>query len=249
MKLAKTALASAILAVFSAPVFAQATLENVTDISTTVAVSGGATVEGTIPVAAQAGATAQNAQASVENLVITVGGSNEAALTDSANDIAGNAGINIASGSGNAQSNQAAISSLGDAADVFGSAQTFSTQISAVNTNVSLLTDNTASINGSGNNATGNVGINVASGSGNMQNNQLAAAAQTDASGNGSLAQATSNSEQLVTLAINGNLDFDMTNSATITGSLLGATGNLGANVSAGYGNLQHNSLSVASTR
>lgn len=249
MKLAKAALASAILAAFAAPAFAQATLENVTDTSSTLTITGGAAVTGTIPVAAQAGATASNTQASVDNLVITAGGANDASLTDSANDIAGNAGVNIAAGSGNAQGNEAAIAALGDAADVFGSAQTFSTQISGVNTNISLLTDNAATMSGSANNATGNVGVNIASGSGNMQDNQLAAAAQTNPAGDGALAQATGSNEQLVTLAINGDLDFDVTNSATVTGSLLGAAGNLGANVSAGYGNLQHNSLSIASTQ
>lgn len=249
MKFAKLAIASAVLAVFSAPVFAQATLENTTDISNTVTVSGSALVVGVIPVSAEAGAVADNVQASVGNLVITVGGGNDASVTDSANGIAGNAGINVTAGTGNAQSNEAAVASLEDAANVFAYGQTFSTQVSAVNANIALFTDNVASLDGSVNDAVGNVGVNIAAGSGNMQDNQLAAAARTGWLGSGTVAKATGNNEQLIALTLNGDLDFSMTNGATITDSLMLAAGNVGANVAAGYGNLQHNSLSVASAK
>jgi hypothetical protein len=249
MKFAKLAVASAVLAVFSAPVLAQATLENTTDISNTVTVVGGAVVLGVIPVGAEAGAVADNAQASVGNLVITVGGGNDASVNDSANGISGNAGINVASGTGNAQSNEAAVASLEDASNVFASAQTFSSQLSAVNANIAVLTDNTASLNGSVNDAVGNVGVNIAAGSGNMQDNQLAAAARTGWDGGGTIAKATGRNEQLIALTLNGDLDFSMTNTATINHSLMGASGNVGANVAAGYGNLQHNSLSIASAK
>jgi hypothetical protein len=249
MKFAKLAVASAVLAAFSAPVFAQATLENTTDISNTITVVGGALVGGLIPIAAEAGAVADNAQASVGNLVITVGGGNDASVTNSANGISGNAGINVTSGTGNAQSNEAAVASLEDASYVFASAQTFSSQLSAVNANIALFTNNVASLDGSVNGAVGNVGVNIAAGSGNMQDNQLAAAARTGLVGSGTIAKATGSNEQLIALTLNGDLDFNMTNAATVTNSLLGASGNVGANVAAGYGNLQHNSLSIASAK
>jgi hypothetical protein len=249
MKFAKLAIASAVLAAFSAPVFAHAVLENTTDISSSVTVVGGALVHGAIEVAAEAGAVADNAQASVGNLVITVGGGNDAAVTDSANGITGNAGINVASGTGNAQSNEAAVASLEDAANVFASAQTFSTQVSAVNANIALFTNNVAALDGSVNNAVGNVGINIAAGSGNMQDNQLAAAARTGWDGSGTIAKATGRNQQLIALTLNGDFDVTLTNSATINNSLLNASGNVGANVAAGYGNLQHNSLSIASAK
>lgn len=246
MKLIKATLASAILAAFSAPVFAQATLENTTDITNVVTVAGGVTVGGTIDVYSEAGATVNNTQASAGNLVITLGGGNDASVSSAANNATGNLGINIASGTGNAQSNDTAIASLVDAYSVFASAQSFSTQVSAVNANIALLTDNTATLDTAVNNAQGNVGVNIASGSGNMQSNQMAAASHTEW-GNGALAKATGSNSQVVALTLNGTLDFPSTNVASITNSLLGAQGNVGANVTAGYGNLQHNSLSIAS--
>jgi hypothetical protein len=249
MQFAKAALVSALFAAFSGPVFAQATITSDTAITNAVTVSGGVGVGGGIAVNGEAAAVTDNAQASVGNLVITLGGANNAAMDNAANGIAGNAGVNVASGTGNAQSNDAALASLSDAANVFASAQSFSSQVSAVNANIALLTNNTATMTNSGNGAVGNVGANVVSGSGNMQSNQLAAASQATVAGNGTLAKATGSNEQLIALTLNGNLDFNLTNNAVIANSLNNASGNVGANVAAGYGNLQHNSLSIASSR
>lgn len=253
MKFAKIALASAVLAAFSAPALADpplnhADLNNDTSITNTLAVTGGAVVGGAIGVAAEAGAVTDNSQASVGNLVITVGGGNSAHVGNSANGVTGNVGINAVSGTGNAQGNEAALASLQDASSVFASAQSFSTQVSAVNANLALATDNAATLNHAVNGVTGNVGVNIASGSGNMQDNQLAAAVRTGTHGSGSLAKATGSNQQLVALTLNGDLDLGLTNGASITNSLTGS-GNIGANVAAGFGNLQHNSLSVAAAK
>jgi hypothetical protein len=253
MKFAKIAMASAVLAVFSAPAFADpplnsADLNNTLSITNDLTVSGGAAVSGAIGVAAETGAVTDNSQASVGNLVITVGGGNTATVRDSANGVTGNVGINAASGTGNAQGNEAALASLQDASSVFASAQTFSSQVSAINANLAVLTDNDATLHNAVNGVTGNVGVNVASGSGNMQDNQLAAAVRTGTSGSGSLAKASGSNQQLVALTLNGDLDFNLTNNASITNALSGS-GNIGANVAAGYGNLQHNSLSIAAAK
>jgi hypothetical protein len=253
MKFAKLALASAILAAFSAPALADppanlADLSNTTSVTTDVTVAGGAAVVGVVPIAAEAGAVTDNTQASVGNLVITVGGGNTANVSNTANGVTGNVGINAASGTGNAQGNEAALASLQDASSVFASAQSFSTQVSAVNAHLAVLTDNAATLDNAVNGVTGNVGVNVASGSGNMQDNQLAAAVRTGTVGNGTLAKATGSNDQVVALTLNGDLDFNLTNSASITNALTGS-GNIGANVAAGYGNLQHNSLSIAAAK
>lgn len=229
MKFAKLAIASAILAVFSAPALAQVTGDG-------------------LVIGAEAGAVADNVQGSVNNLAVTIGGENDASVVNSANRISGNAGINVAAGAGNAQSNEAAVASLQDAANVFASAQTFSTQVSALNTNIGLFTDNIAALDGSVNHARGNVGVNIVAGSGNMQDNQLAAASRTGSNGSGTVANAAGSNEQVVGLALNGNVGT-MTNAATVIGSLLCASGNVGANVTAGYSNLQHNSLSIATAK
>jgi len=226
-----------------------ADLSNVTSIKNKIKVEGNVEVDGKIKVSAESGAVTDNSQASVGNLVITVGGANSATVNATGNGITGNVGINVASGTGNAQGNEAALASLADAAEVFASAQTFSTQVSAVNANLALLTNNGASLTDSVNGVTGNVGVNIAGGSGNMQDNQLAASARTGmVRGSGAVAKASGSNQQMVSMTLNGDLDFNMTNNASITRSLTGS-GNIGANVAAGYGNLQHNSLSIASAR
>jgi hypothetical protein len=263
----KLVIAAAVAAAFSAPALADpplntANLSNVTSVTNQIKVSGDVAVDGKIDVAAEVGAVTDNSQASVGNLVITVGGGNDADLTGSASGLTGNVGINVAAGTGNAQGNEAALASLQDADKVFASAQTFSSQVSGLNANVALLTNNTANMTGSLTGITGNVGANIASGSGNMQDNQLAAAVGSSGS-NASLlppppphndqasygiAKASGSNQQLVGLTLNGDGDWNMTNTAAITNSLSGS-GNIGANVAAGYGNLQHNSLSIAAAK
>jgi len=273
MKFTKLAIAVAVASAFSASAFADeplnsALITNSTEISNAVYVSGEVAVKGTINVSNESAAVTDNSQASVGNLVITIGGGNDATVTNgTGNNASGNIGVNVSSGTGNAQSNQAAIASLDDAASVFSSAQTFSTQVSAVNVNVALLTNNKANLIDSFNGAAGNVGVNIASGSGNMQDNQLAVAVVNSsevagrsssngggwypppASDPGAIAKATSSNQQLVGLTLNGDADCNMTNTALVAGSLQGATGNIGVNVTAGYGNLQHNSLAISSAK
>jgi len=253
MKFAKLGIASAILAVFSAPAFADppanaAYIDNTTTISNDISVAGSVEVSGKIKVESEAGAVTDNSQASVGNLVITVGGANRATTTNSGNGLTGNVGVNIGSGTGNAQGNEAALASLADANSVFASAQTFSSQASAVNANLAVLTDNDASLSSSFTGVSGNVGVNSAAGSGNMQDNQLAAATQTTSKADGNVVKATGSNQQLVALTLNGDLDFNNTNTASISNSLSGS-GNIGVNMAAGYGNLQHNSLSIASAQ
>ncbi len=270
MKFAKLAIASAVLAVFSAPVFADpplntALITSSTKISNEIAVKGDVEVDGKITVASEVGAVTDNSQASVGNLTITLGGGNTASIDNTGNDLTGNIGANMASGTGNAQGNEAALASLADANSVFASAQTFSTQVSAVNGNLAIASTNKAKLNDSFNDVSGNVGVNIASGSGNMQDNQLAAATQNATENNssrmgghppsnggnkdGNVVKATGSNQQLVALTLNGALDCDLTNMASISHALNGATGNIGANMAAGYGNLQHNSLSIASAQ
>lgn len=253
MKLIQLAVVAAVAAAFSTSAMANApdnlaSINELTTITNTVSVTGTAIVGGRIDVAAEAGASTDNEQLSAGNLVINIGGGNDAALRSSANDLTGNAGLNITAGTGNAQSNEAALSSLGDASSVFASAQTFSTQVSAINANIAILTTNAALLEDSLLNANGNVGANITSGSGNMQDNQLAASVRTGAAGSGSLAKATGSNSQTVALTLNASVDLPITNAALITNSI-GGTGNIGVNMAAGYGNLQHNSLSIASAQ
>ena len=167
----------------------------------------------------------------------------------------GNIGVNISSGVDNAQSNDAALSNM-DVGPVFGTAQIYSTQASSGNAKVGDF-NFVASVGANAlANATGNIGVNVASGVGNVQNNSLAASATTDSSsggmgwGNdkggmqGGEVIASDQNCQTADAGVNGQF----TGSATLgAGALANATGNIGVNIASGVGNLQHNGLAIAS--
>jgi hypothetical protein len=159
----------------------------------------------------------------------------------------GNVGVNIATGVDNAQSNDAALSNM-DVGPVFGTAQIYSTQASGGSAKVGDF--NFVSSVGAGAlaDATGNIGVNVASGLGNVQNNSLAASATTTSAsnhwGSGGEAIASDQNCQTADAMVNGQF----TGSATLgAGALANATGNIGVNIASGVGNLQHNGLAVAS--
>ncbi|WP_144156859.1 hypothetical protein [Paraburkholderia sp. BCC1885] len=163
----------------------------------------------------------------------------------------GNVGVNIATGVDNAQSNDAALTNM-DVGPVFGSSQIYSTQSS--NGTAKIGDFNFVSSVGAGAlaGATGNVGVNVASGAGNVQNNSLSASATTDSKPTGLHGAAVDGGEVLAsdqncqTAAASVNGEF--TGSSLLgAGALAGASGNIGVNIASGVGNLQHNGLAVAS--
>jgi hypothetical protein len=159
----------------------------------------------------------------------------------------GNVGVNIASGIDNAQSNNASLASI-DSGNVFGNAQVFSQQTSMGSGTINNF--NLAATVGDGAlaGATGNVGVNVASGLGNVQNNSLALVFSTPSgrhSAGGALV-ATDDSTQMADAHIVGSFNGAASLGA---GALNGATGNIGVNIASGGGNLQHNGLAVASLK
>jgi len=89
--------------------------------------------------------------------------------------------------------------------------------------------------------ASGNIGLNAASGAFNIQKNALVIAAVNG----GNLAEATAGVWQ------NSNESESyvetVTNAVTLGDSLAGASGNIGVNLASGVGNLQINSLTMAS--
>ncbi|CAE6790070.1 hypothetical protein [Paraburkholderia haematera] len=169
--------------------------------------------------------------------------------------VSGNIGVNISSGVDNAQSNDAALSNM-DVGPVFGTAQIYSTQSSMGTAKVGDF-NFVASVGANAlANATGNIGVNVASGVGNVQNNSLAASATTDSSSSGmgwdhdkgsmqgGEVIASDQNCQTADAGVNGHF----TGSATLgAGALNHANGNIGVNIASGVGNLQHNGLAVAS--
>jgi len=163
---------------------------------------------------------------------------------NAASGVNGNLGVNVAEGIDNAQSNDVALASV-DVGNVFGNAQIFSSQSSSGKAAVNNFKLNATVGDYSLSNVSGNVGVNVASGIGNVQNNSLAGAVTTV------------NPTQVATVAMAATDDNTQTASAQATGrfegsATLGANtlnasaGNIGVNIAGGVGNLQHNGLAIA---
>lgn len=127
--------------------------------------------------AGDANATIDSDQNLSGNFVDNKGTENTAELGDSLNSSDGNLGANVAAGDLNQQANQVAIATS-DEDFVFGSAFA-TTNIDQNNRNNGVSNfggANTAGVYDSGNNASGNAGINVAAGALNQQSNALAIA-------------------------------------------------------------------------
>ncbi|VVE10650.1 hypothetical protein PCA20602_02614 [Pandoraea capi] len=159
----------------------------------------------------------------------------------------GNVGVNVAAGADNAQANNVAIASL-NAQPVYASAQVFSNQSSQGSAKISQFMVNASVGDGALAGATGNVGVNVASGVGNVQGNNLSAAVSQGAHGwyKGGAANSTAQTDQVAGMKASG--DF-VANAALGNGALQWASGNVGVNVAAGIGNVQANSLAISAIK
>lgn len=211
-------------------------------------------VEGHAHVDARSAASVEQTQATLANaLQGDVFGS--ATLRDALHEVSGNVGVNIASGVGNAQTNNVALAAIsGEESNAYASAMVFSDQTSMLNRSIQGYQYGAYSASlgdGALDGATGNIGVNIAAGVGNAQGNALAASVNTA----GDVAYATGDSNQaslgnqLVDMV--GYYDYYYTGVQSLSarvdgGALDGAMGNIGVNVAAGVGNLQHNSLSIA---
>lgn len=113
-------------------------------------------------------------------------------------------------------------------------------------------TQNKAEMSSSGTGASGNVGVNVAAGSGNQQDNAaaIANAASDNASIDNSFVFGTANATSKVTQYSNNNRveNYSTTNSAVMSGSGSGASGNMGINIAGGDLNQQKNTMAIANS-
>ncbi|WP_133479111.1 hypothetical protein [Cognatilysobacter segetis] len=266
MKVQMTVLALA-LAAASGAAFAQDDSETNTKtlITNRIHVAGDVDVDGKISINSEAAANVDQDQATIEN--VSVGdGDHTARMTDNAlRNSRGNIGVNVGAGVGNAQSNDAAITTLassgnggggdddkkGDdhggknAAGALSHAMVFSTQSSLGNSAATYTygTNYRAVLDGNAlRDVQGNVGVNVAAGVGNAQSNGMAASV-ADAS----IAKSSSDSEQLSFYNELESACGDLDVVARFgDNALQAASGNIGVNVAAGVGNLQHNGLAIA---
>ncbi|MEX3635478.1 hypothetical protein [Paraburkholderia sp. BR14320] len=164
--------------------------------------------------------------------------------TNAASNVSGNLGINIAEGIDNAQSNDVSLASV-DVGNVFGNAQDFNVQSSSGSAAIHNFNLNASVGNGSLSGVTGNVGVNIASGIGNAQDNALAGAVTTTSPGKAltTAMDATDDNSQSATMVVHGQFQGTASLGAD---TLKGASGNIGVNIAGGAGNLQHNGLAIA---
>ncbi len=119
-------------------------------------------------------------QESKDNKFINKGTQNNASLVNSANNSSGNVGVNVAAGQGNQQKNNLAIVTA-DGKNVASASNTeqvsldnhFLNEASSKHSYQPQYVVNNAGLLNSANNASGNIGVNVAAGSGNQQSSTL----------------------------------------------------------------------------
>lgn len=225
-----------------------AVISNVTEISNDIHVQGYGLALGFVPFSSESSAVVDSTQSSNNNSADLGRGSSNKATVDgqSLQGAQGAVGLNVTAGAGNVQSNDVALAAV-DAGKVFASAQVFNNQSDP---GESLSVDsavNKASLGGSAlSGAKGTIGVNIAAGAGELQENGMAAS--TNSSGN--IAKATDYNKQAAdsnSLRLNG---CDPTNVASMSGTaLMNAMGNIGVNIAAGAGNLQHNGLAIATAK
>ena len=219
----------------------------------------------TTPVSAtSAGSIIVDVQLSDKNKVTNKATLNSANVKDSVKGTNGNVGVNSAAGAGNQQDNATAISSA-DALQVFGTAGAGIgvIQTSTGNKVQNNGTQNGASLHDSVKGTSGNIGVNVAAGDLNQQKNNLAIAVANGRSVAATVGTTqTSSGLEVINEAGASYLgtvstyspmfqgssynNTPVNNNASVSDSIKGVSGNVGANVAAGVGNQQSNSLSIA---
>src|SRR5699024_719831 len=149
-----------------------------------ISFSGDPTLSGDIEIDSAAIALIDNRQSNTDNLGLNELLENDASIGDDVGSAAsGNLQFNVAAGDNNVQDNAAALSAA-DASFAFGlaDAEIFVNQYGAGNVTMNEGVTNAASMSGNAfSDASGNIGVNVASGNNNQQKNALAASVATSA--------------------------------------------------------------------
>jgi hypothetical protein len=247
MKLHRTLIALAASA-FIAPAFAfgdDAVIDGIVYVDDFAFTTAIVDIDGDVDVSSRSSATVDQDQAAGFNYSYGEGDQAADFNGNALEGASGNIAVNVSAGAGNAQANDAALSTI-DSGRVFASAQVFGTQQSLLNEGTSFIGGYYSAVmdDDALRDASGNIGVNVAAGVGNVQGNAMAASVNTT----GRYALASADSDQVAEANTWGTatlLSHDLF--AVLSGNALsGATGNVGVNISAGVGNLQHNGLAIA---
>ena len=248
MKLHRTLLALAVSA-FMAPAFAfgdDAAIDAVVfadDLAVTTAIVD---IEGDVSVSSRSTATVDQDQGAGFNFSYGEGDQAADFNGNAMENASGNIGVNISAGAGNAQANDAALATI-DSGRVFSSAQVFGSQESLLNEGTSFIGGFYSAVmeDDALRDASGNIGVNIAAGVGNVQGNAMAASVNSS----GRYALATADSEQIADSNVWGTATLAAHDLFAVLGgnAMSNASGNIGVNIAAGVGNLQHNGLAISS--
>lgn len=216
-------------------------------LTTDVNISGDPTVSGEIRTDSAAIAVIDNRQSVSGNMGSNDKLSNTGSIGDNVGQTAsGNIGMNVAAGDNNAQDNAAALSAA-DASFSFGmaDAEVFVNQNGSGNGTVNSGVTNAAGIGANAfQNATGNIGANVASGNNNEQKNALAASVATT-----DFAQSSISSNQVSSGNVVSNAGivqrYDDTTEVSLSGAVQGYSLGVGAG---GYAGSSHGSFEGTSS-
>lgn len=211
-------------------------------LSSDISFSGEPTITGEIDLDSAAIAVVDNRQSNTDNIGLNDMLTNDASIdSDVASAASGNLQFNVAAGDNNVQDNAAALAAA-DAGFSFGlaDAEIFVNQYGSGNTTVNEGVTNSASLsNNAFSGASGNIGVNIASGNNNMQKNAMTSSVATAA-----YAQASVSSNQIstgnvvtntgVVEELTGTIDIELT--GTVSGGSSGPiSGTYEGSSSGGY--------------
>ena len=209
---------------------------------------GGSTPPPTTPAPTSASATSNDGQSNHGNVVLNDKTKNNASANDSFNHNSGVNNANVLSGDNNQGKNDVVVQNA-DADFVFATVN--SAQSNTGNLVINSGTKNNASINDSGNNASGIQQLNVAAGTSNQGSNSTVV--QSNKAGTGGAA--TINGVQDVSGNLTVNLSSGhgwntkpVTNNASVNNSINYGSGVLNSNTLAGSNNQGQNNVVVQST-
>jgi len=214
-------------------------LEKDLRLSSDVNFSGDPTITGDIDLDSAAIAVIDNRQSISHNAASNSLVTNSASIADDVGSGAsGNLGFNVVAGDNNAQDNAASLSAA-DASFSFGmaDAEVFVNQSGMGNTTMNSGVTNAAGLGGNAfGGASGNIGVNIASGNNNEQKNALAASVATSA-----MAQSSISSNQVSSGNAVSNAGFVQSYTDTVqvgmSGGVSGLTLAYGAGTYSGRGN------------
>ncbi|MGA9704175.1 heme utilization protein [Pseudomonas sp.] len=200
------------------------------------------------PAPTSASATSNDGQSNHGNVVLNDKTKNNASANESYNNISGIANGNVLSGDNNQGKNDVIVQSA-DADFVFATAN--SAQSNYGNLVINSGTKNNASLNDSGNHASGIIQLNAAAGTSNQGSNSTVIQANKDGSGGA----ATINGAQDVTGNLTVNLSSGhgwsskpVANNASVNNSMNFSSGVSNSNVLSGSNNQGQNNVVVQST-